>query len=193
MKKIIILILILIIVCTSSVFAFYRVQYTTMDGLDYYLKQFEIEELTQNEKLTIYDSMKQSAVIPTIMNLGIGFGKGSMMVGDKTGEKIGLIADSIAWGALTTSLCVMCFDLLTMATLSREYSDAMAVFYSATMYGGISILVVSHIVQAIMPSIHVSKYNKKLKESLGLTDADIKLGLIANVDLSLSAVASIQF
>lgn len=174
---------------------------TTINGLKLKLKEMDISSMSFEEKLDTYNSLKQKSFGASMLNLGLGFGSGSAMVGDAFGLTLGTIMDAAAITVLLTPAVVWgldigltyCFTLgqARQGLFSGSPDIRAAYFYVAIAGGGA--LILSHIIQAILPPIHVARYNNTLRESLGLTKAEIKMAVLPSKNFGITAVASIQY
>lgn len=157
-------------------------------GLENKLSEYDITTMNKQERLDTYNMLKQKSFGPSMLSLGLGFGSGSRMVGDVLGHYVGVLADPISLvGSLTG---------LFLGALANEYStqdSGSSDLISTVVLVSVGVFVVSRIIQVVSVPIHVARYNAKLRESLGLTKADIKMALVPNENLGLTAVAAIQF
>lgn len=168
----------------------------TVVALNNKLEAMDIASMTKQERLDTYNDLKQKSFGPTMMNLGLGFGSGSKKVGDILGYTVGTFGDFVGIGVLGVgvSIFVVEWTLRGLFTLwqVKESVIPWEVYQTFGIIGGVA-LAVTHVIQAIFPPIHVARYNAKLRKSLGLTKAEIKMAVLPNENLGLTAVASIQF
>jgi len=136
------------------------------------LADHDFASLTLEERVAIYQETRQDIGKPAFRNLFVGFGKGSQRQGDVAGHITGLVLD---WTTLTVAGLGASFaliDFLVMAMLGQSpdmESDELLKISVYTALGGVGAFVLGRIVQAILPTIYGSRYNKTLRNGLSLT------------------------
>ncbi|ACH94300.1 uncharacterized conserved protein [Borrelia recurrentis A1] len=110
------------------------------------------------EKLLLYESYKQNALIPFLLNLFVGFGIGSLVQGDITGGLLILGFDALSLGLLGYGV---------YSTLNSKSVEVPVIGLSLMTLGGITMFV-TRIVEVVLPFTHAASYNKKLRQNLGI-------------------------
>ena len=131
------------------------------DDLDLYYDLIieKSQDLSQNQKFLIYNECKKSPLIPSALNLFLGFGIGSWFQGDKDGGAIGTIGN---------------LSGLLLYSLSKEKNYR---------YLGLNIFISFWLIDCIVPFSYSNKYNKKLRSVLGITRT-VSLEFLPNVNVT---------
>lgn len=158
-------------------------QKTTIKQLQLNLAELDVPALSAEERVAIYTSNELKTGGAFARNLLLGFGSGSARQGDTTGALIGAIGDGIGVAALSVSLTCFLVDLLTVQTIhslgtgSAGSLNMDSPLMKATIYtaiGGGAIIVATRIFESIRVFTYASKYNRTLREGLGL-DKNLQL------------------
>ncbi len=136
------------------------------------LADHDFASLALEERVAIYQETRQDIGKPVFRNFIWGFGKGSQRQGDVAGHITGMVLD---WTTLTVTglaASIALIDVLVLATLGQSPDMKTDPLLEATVYtmiGGVGAFVLGRIVQAILPTIYGSRYNKTLRNGLNLT------------------------
>jgi hypothetical protein len=121
-----------------------------------FLETINIGELTLNEKLILYTTLKKDSVFPTFMNGFIGFGSGSFTQSDYMSGFIGFFGDTISYGILLTAYGINSLRIM--------YLDKSGV--NILIASGIACFILSKGYQLIAPSMYAGTYNKKIARKI---------------------------
>jgi Borrelia membrane protein P13 len=127
---------------------FMEVQMLINRGLDDNFNQIneKSRDLTQIQKMFIYDDKKVTAGLPFVLNLFLGYGIGSWVQGHTVGGLIGTIGNL--------------GGIIILVTAGGDESTASM---GAILYLG------TWLIDCILPFTYASSYNKQLNKSLGLS------------------------
>ena len=138
------------------------------------------DSLSKAEKVTLYDDSKKNPWLAFGLNLGVGFGIGSFVNGDKKGGTTQLVGQ-ILGGVFVTAGYGVTFAgsyMYSRANYNGE-DDTTGKILMATGYGvvvGGAILISAYQIYGIVRAFtFTNSYNDTLKQSLGLTSTDISL------------------
>lgn len=189
-----------------------QLQGSTISHMKHTFARYDFTQVPLQDRIDVYQQAKVSIVWPVFKNLLFGFGKGSQLQHDRSTEWFGIISDAATLSVASIGVGLFIFDFLLLYPLyaisGESYgfgsSDPITdiALYSMCIGGGA--FVVGRIVQAIMPLIHGPRYNRILRNGLGLTKdeanrMEIALGVnpVINKDLDVSTgiqlTASIGF
>ncbi|NLA92285.1 MAG: hypothetical protein GX842_02440 [Spirochaetales bacterium] len=136
------------------------------------LAEHDFASLSLEERIAIYQETRQDIGKSAFRNLLVGFGKGSQRQGDVAGHITGMVLD---WTTLTVAgvgASIALIDFLVLAMFGQspdmETDDVLKISVYAAL-GGAGAFVLGRIVQAILPTIYGSRYNKTLRNGLYLT------------------------
>ncbi|MFA5468759.1 MAG: P13 family porin, partial [Sphaerochaetaceae bacterium] len=141
--------------------------------------------------VAIYEETHLKISSPLWRNLLIGFGAGSKSQGDLAGEITGQILDwsSLSLVGVGAGLFLIEFIMLGMFGQSVDFQnpDELTNLSLYMMGGGAALFVLGRIIQAILPAIYGSRFNKTLREGLNLTkDMSDKVALGVSLDPAIS-------
>ena len=130
-------------------------------------EEHDFSILGYEERLKIYNRLSVPVVWPIVKNITIGFGNGSVLQYDSLGALTGAVLDGAS--AITLSVGLGIFIGL-ISVHPDTFSDQLPLFSVGVdlMVAGMIGLGVSRIVQAIIPAVYGLRYNKVLREGLGL-------------------------
>lgn len=135
---------------------------------DLFMNQDKIEEvsqdLTQSEKMTLYDEYQKDPLVPTLVNLIVGAGIGSFIQGDTAGGAIGLACDAVGFAS--------CFGAGLIGLSQRMDLTDLAI---GLAFFGQAALVGSRVFEIIRPHTYSCRYNAVLKKSLNYLELSIEL------------------
>ncbi|QMU98853.1 P13 family porin [Borrelia sp. A-FGy1] len=126
--------------------------------------QVEDRKIIDNsvDKLLIYESSKKDPLIPFILNLVLGFGIGSFAQGDIIGGLSLLGFDAIGVGLLAYGV----YSAGGISEVKAKKEDLPWVSVSLIAVGGVT-LAITRLVEIVLPFVHASNYNKRLRQNLG--------------------------
>ncbi|AAX17379.1 P13 family porin [Borrelia turicatae] len=133
------------------------------------------------EKMLLYETYKKDAVVPCLLNLFVGFGIGSLVQGDITGGLLSLGFDVVSIGLLSYGT----YSIIESHYEKKEKPTVLALSLAAV--GGAT-LVLTRIIEAVLPFTYASSYNRKLQENLGITLG----GLQPEVDMNFNEDARLM-
>lgn len=145
--------------------------------------------INNSEKLSLFNTYKLDYVIPYLLNGLVGFGSGSLFIGDMTngwtqlGLDVGSILFYIVGGALWTT-----------GIYSNTYThDARWIAGSAFIGLASLMFVANRIYQLITPYFYIKEVNGKFREALGYSDeASLEVSPFVN-QAGVGLYASIKF
>lgn len=114
--------------------------------------------LSPQQRYMLFESHKQSATMPFVLNFIVGAGIGSFVQGDTKGGTIGLIADLASLGMILTG-----YAQGYSAALEGDYSGTEG-SVMVTVGGALSLA--SRIYQLVRPFTYAKEHNRKLANSL---------------------------
>ncbi|UER67256.1 P13 family porin [Borrelia sp. BU AG58] len=116
-------------------------------------------------KLLVYESSKKDPLIPFFLNLFLGFGIGSFAQGDVVGGLSILGFDAIGAGLLAYGV----YSVGGMSELNdkKDVGEWPVLAVSLMAVGGAT-LAITRLVEIVLPFVHASSYNKKLRQNLGV-------------------------
>ncbi len=117
--------------------------------------------LTDAQKLTLYESKKQSATLPFVLNLLLGCGIGSYVQGDTLGGTISLCADLGGYGLAVGGYLKSAYDVANGGDTTAAATAA-----ASYMIAGYSIVLANKIFTCIRPFFYASGYNQRLSNAL---------------------------
>lgn len=136
-------------------------------------------QLTDFERIDLYNTYKKSAVGPVLLNVFVGFGVGSYVSGDKLGGIIGTSLDTLSILVTLGSIGVYTSKLAEYEShytkdltnyqndpLNKSYPNHNPPEYNPLI--PIAFYIGSRIYEGIRANSYVKNYNKTLINSLGL-------------------------
>ncbi len=141
------------------------------------LQEHDVSILPYQNRLEIYQETHQDVTWPAFKNLLAGFGSGSKLQGDISGELFGMVSD---W--TTLSIVGVGFGIM-----AAEYFFTYPLFYDidepyrygsayplsdvslTMMIAGGGAFVLGRIIQALIPVSYGLRYNRTLRNGLGIT------------------------
>lgn len=153
-----------------------RVGGRSLSNLKKTFETYDFSILPHSERVELYNDAKLSIAWPAFRNLTVGFGKGSELQGDTAGEWFGIISDGVSIAATGVGITLLLFDFIFIfpghAALGEEYwfgsSDKLLTAALTTTFAGAGAFALGRVIQAILPLSYGSRYNKTLREGLGL-------------------------
>ncbi|WP_024654217.1 P13 family porin [Borrelia persica] len=131
------------------------------------------------EKLLLYESYKQNALIPFLLNLFVGFGIGSFVQGDLAGGFLILGFDALGLGLMGGGI---------YSVSQHKSKDLPVLGFSLIALGGVTMFL-TRIAEVIIPFTYANNYNKRLQENLGIALG----GFQPEVDLSFDGNSGVVF
>lgn len=130
-------------------------------------EEHDFSTLGYEERLKIYNRLSVPIVWPIVKNITIGFGNGSVLQYDSMGALTGAVLDGAS--AITLSVGLGIFIGL-ISVHPDTFSDHLPLFSVGVdlMVAGMIGFGASRIIQGIIPAVYGLKYNKVLREGLGL-------------------------
>ncbi len=177
---------------------------TSIKQLKKSLNNYDFSTLDFEDRLYLYGKGEVPLTIPIVKSIFLGMGSGSKSQGDLGGKLFGVAADSVSYGLITAGITFFVLDLFLIAPLvggNRDSTnDELLRYGRGFLYGGLAALGASRIIQIILPINYAAKYNKTLRNSLGVTkdkqDAfSFNVGFVPNVnfDPAVQLSAKISF
>ncbi len=182
---------------------------TSIKQLKKSLDNYDFTTLNFEDRLYLYGKGEVPLTIPILKGLFLGMGSGSKSQGDMGGKLFGVVADSVSLGVVTVGITFYLIDMIFVGTLTSAFGgdykfndpdNELQSYGKAFFIGGLAALGASRLIQVILPINYAAKYNKTLRNSLGVTkdkqDAfTINVGFVPNVnfDPALQLSAKISF
>lgn len=163
-------------------------------------KEHDLLQLPYEERAALYVNLQQEITWPAFKNLLVGFGSGSKLQGDLSSELFGLIMDYSTAAVIGTGLGIMLLDLIFVYPFYGDThywygaSDPFVEISLNTMfYGGVA-MVAGRLIQAILPVSYGLRYNRTLRNGLGVTkDVTKNLAVGLGVQPTVGGTAGTQF
>jgi len=130
-------------------------------------EEHDFSTLGYEERLKIYDRLSVPVVWPIVKNITIGFGNGSVLQYDSIGALTGAVLD----GASTIVMSVGLGIFIGLISIHPDtLTDHLPLFSIGVdlMVAGMIGYGASRIIQGIIPAVYGLRYNKILREGLGL-------------------------
>ncbi len=137
---------------------------TTFEEHNFLLLEYE-------KRLEIYDRLSVPITWPVVKGITIGFGKGSRLQRDHAGSITGIVMDSASAAAIGTGLVFIVIDAIFVAMLGGRENfreDELKTTGENLLFGGLIALGASRAIQGVGPAVYGLRYNKVLREGLGL-------------------------
>ena len=148
---------------------------STLRSLKKTFKANDFLQLPFEQRSELYKEAKLSITWPVFNNLLAGFGRGSRSQGDLGGQLFGQIADWTAATTIGVGATAFLIDLFFLQifynlnnTSSSPSDDPLQKFAIDTMIVGLILLAAERVVQAIIPIPYGLRYNKALRNGLGV-------------------------
>lgn len=125
------------------------------------IQQYSVN-LTDAQKLSIYESKKSNAFLPFALNLLLGCGIGSYVQGDTLGGTISLCADIGGYALAVGGYLKSASD----AASGKKDADSAAGAAVGYLVAGYSVIVANKIFTCIRPFTYAGSYNSKLSNAL---------------------------
>ncbi len=154
----------------------------------------ESVNLTDAERLSIYNSFEEEPWASLALNFFLGYGIGSFVQGDTLGGVIGVSADLVGLGVTIAGLIPM-YELISDPdnTTYTSATDAYSEFIIYYAVGG-AIILGSRIFQLVRPIAFTNSFNDDLKNALGMSGVSYQLLPTYDfTDNQASLVASVSF
>jgi hypothetical protein len=182
---------------------------TSIKQLKKSLNTYDFTTLDFEDRLYLYGKGEVPLTIPIVKSIFLGMGSGSKSQGDLGGKLFGVAADSVSYGLITAGITFYIIDMIFVGSLSSAFggewnpndpNSELQSYARGFLYGGLAALGASRIIQIILPINYAAKYNKTLRNSLGITkdkqDAfSFNVGFVPNVnfDPAVQLSAKISF
>ncbi len=144
---------------------------STLGSLKKTFKTHDFSQLPFEQRSDLYENSQVPIAWPVWKNLLLGYGGGSKLQGDIGGQLFGQIADWTAASTIGVGMGMYLVDLFfiqMLAASSSGYEDPLKDLAVDTMVVGAIFLLAERIVQAILPIPYGARYNKTLRNGLGL-------------------------
>lgn len=147
---------------------------STLGSLKRTFKTHDFLQLPFEQRSELYEGTHVSIAWPVAKNLFVGGGGGSKLQGDVGGRLFGQIADWTAATTIGVGLGTYLIDLFLIQIFtggdnsSSINDDSLKDFALATMKVGAIFLLTERVVQAILPIPFGLRYNKTLRNGLGV-------------------------
>src|SRR5690554_4996800 len=151
---------------------------TSIKQLKKSLDNYDFTTLDFEDRLYLYGKGEVGLTIPILKGLFLGMGSGSKSQGDIGGKAFGVIADSVSLGIVTVGITFYLIDMIFVGTLTAAFDgdyklndpdNELQNYGKAFFIGGLAALGASRLIQVILPINYAAKYNKTLRNSLGVT------------------------
>ena len=137
----------------------------TLNENDFLVLDFE-------ERLQLYDQLSVPVTWPIFKNILVGFGEGSALQHDTLGGLTGVLLDSASLASVGVGLGMMLIEGLTLGMFGASFSDVpddpMMYLAKNLLIGGGIAFGVSRVIQGILPAVYGPRYNKVLRNGLGI-------------------------
>ena len=137
---------------------------TIGDNVDFLKLEKEAKNLTEQERIDLYEEHKKGFGLAMLLNVVPGFGLGSSVQGDSTGFLNGFFYDLLSLVIVGAGWSTHLFDSSDMREFGNYFMIAGGICFG-----------LSKIAQLIFPPVYASKYNKKLLQALSLAKVSINI------------------
>jgi len=123
------------------------------------------------ERLAIYDRLSVPLAWPILKNITLGFGSGSRLQRYQVGALVGVVLDSASLIVIGAGFFGMIFEGWVIGLSGGPDIDEDAYMKMTSLkflLGGVIALKASRIIQGIIPAVYGLRYNKVLRDGLGL-------------------------
>lgn len=178
----------------------------SLRSLKQVMNNHDFSPLPLEERIRLYDEAHLALTWPAFKNLLVGFGEGSKLQGDTASSLFGIITDWATLSLVGSGMGMLVVDLMFIypfrSSLQDEQffsdSDQLVTLALDTMLVGGIAFGVSRIIQALLPVSYGARFNRNLRNTLGLTRKmedrfSLDIGLVPATTMDHSLRMGVQF
>ncbi len=150
----------------------------SVKGLRRTMAKYDFTELEFEDRLALYEKAKVPIMLPAVRNALQGMGKGSKNQGDLGGKLFGMVGDYASYGVIGVGIMLIAIDAFIVGIFSGGDPDAfnwdntddeLLMMGKNLVTWGLVGFASQRLVQLIIPIGYGTRYNKTLRDGLGIT------------------------
>jgi len=150
----------------------------SVKGLRRTMAGYDFTGLAFEDRLALYEKAKVPIALPVVRNALQGMGKGSKSQGDLGGKLFGMVADYASYGVISVGIILIAIDAFIVGVFSGADPDAfdwnntddeLLMMGKNFVTWGLIGFAGERLVQLIIPIGYGVRYNKTLRDGLGVT------------------------